>query len=103
MLKPSELSEKEFELKMRNAILSVPEEVRDRFIAMCLNSDQLAAIVKEHEKAVKEIEIKYEKLYEPIYKERAEIIAGKQAPSEENIQKFNQKDQEIKDEEYEKL
>ena len=103
MLKHTEISEKEFELKMRNSIADMPEEVRGRFIAMCLNADQLAQLAKEHDKALREIELKYEKLNAPIYQERAEIVDATRAPTEECVQEFNQRDLKIKDQFYEQI
>lgn len=66
----------ELELKMHRDIGKMPEEVQQRFKALKVLYDQVNDLDDEEEKEYRKIELKYEHLYQAIYKKRAETIAG---------------------------
>ena len=81
----------------------MPVGVRDRFKAMKVLFDQLHALDEEEDMAYREIERKYEHLYEKVYTKRALLIAGELEPDETIMTKFNEMKEALVDESYEKL
>ena len=81
----------------------MPEEVKDRFKAIKVLSDQLHALDEEEERAYRAIERKYELLYAKVYEKRAALIKGDSQPEEETLAKFEETKNKLVDEEYEKL
>ena len=54
----------------------MPEAVRDRFKAIKVLYDQCGDLDDEEEKEYRALEVKYEKLYQEVYQQRALIIKG---------------------------
>jgi len=66
----------EQELAMSKDIMAMPSEVQDRFKALKVLYDRCGDCDEEEEKEYREIEKKYEKLYQEYYEQRAKIVKG---------------------------
>jgi len=71
-----------FELKIYNTINGMDEEVRSKFKALALISDDLAKISEDHDEETRKVEIEFEKKFKPIYDLRSKIIQGEQVDIE---------------------
>lgn len=58
---------------------------------------------EEEEKAFRELELKYDKLYKEVYEQRRKILLGEVAPSDDFLQEYEQRAKELEDEDYKKL
>jgi hypothetical protein len=76
----------ETELRMSKDINSMPEKVRDRFKALKVLHDQCADLDEEEEKAFRAIELKYELMYQEVYKQRAKLIKGETEATSEQLE-----------------
>lgn len=68
----------------------MPEEVKDRFKALKVVTDQLHKLDEEEDIAYREIERKYELLYAKVYEKRSAIVRGEAQPDEEVVAKFEE-------------
>lgn len=93
----------ELELRMCKDIDAMPEEVRDRFKGLKVLYDQVNAIDEEEEKEYRQLELKYEKLYQEVYAKRAALLAGQVEPDQDLIAQFEKVKTALTDEDYEKL
>lgn len=59
--------QKQFEFKISRTIEAMPEEVKDRFKALKVLHDQQMEIDEQEEKLYRELELKYDKLYQEVY------------------------------------
>jgi len=66
----------EAELKISEDIANMPEAVRDRFKAIKVLYDMAGDLDEEEEKEYRALEVKYEKLYQEIYQQRALLVKG---------------------------
>lgn len=66
----------EMELKLSKDINAMPDEVKDRFKAIKVLYDQVNDLNDEEEREHRLLEIKYEKLYQEVYKKRAALLIG---------------------------
>lgn len=71
----------EMELKISKDIARMPEEVKDRFKALKVLTDQLHTLDEEEDMAYRAIERKYELLYAKVYEKRAAILTGAEMPA----------------------
>jgi len=78
----------EMELKISKDINAMPEEVKDRFKALKVLTDQLHDLDEEEDVAYRAIERKYELLYGDVYAKRAALIKGDSMPEEATVAKF---------------
>jgi len=83
--------EKEIDDKLVDAILTLPEEVRPRFIALKKHADERNKLNEKLEEEIKELERKYEKLYLPLYEARRDLIAGVHEVKNEDVAEFKEK------------
>jgi nucleosome assembly protein 1-like 1 len=83
--------EKEIDDKLVDAILTLPEEVRPRFIALKKHADERNKLNEKLEEEIKALEKKYEQLYLPLYQARRDLIAGVHEVSIEDIAEFKEK------------
>lgn len=90
-----------FELKIYNTINGLDEESRSKFKALALISDDLAKVSEDHDEETRQVEIDFEKKFNPIYELRSKIIQGE--PVEIDVAEYDTRFGEIKDEKYEKL
>ena len=90
-----------FELKIYNTINGMDEEVRSKFKALALISDDLAKISEDHDEETRKVEIEFEKKFKPIYDLRSKIIQGEQVDIEAS--EYDTRLGQIKDDKYEKL
>jgi nucleosome assembly protein 1-like 1 len=63
-------------IALEDELANLPKKVQLRVTALRALQDQQAKIEEEFEKERKLLELKYEKLYQPLYAERAEIVSG---------------------------
>lgn len=84
-------TELHFEQRMCKVIMSMPEAVRDRFKLLKLLSDRRTKTVD----ASKHIDVKYEKMKQPLYEERAAIIRG-DGFKDAYLAKFDNKTEQLK-------
>lgn len=69
-------------IELEDDLANLPKKVQLRVTALRDLQDQQAKIEEEFEKERKLLELKYEKLYQPLYAERAEIVSGtKEVPA----------------------
>lgn len=61
---------------LEDDLASLPANVQLRLAALRKLQEQQAEVEEEFEKERKLLELKYEKLYQPFYKQRAEIVTG---------------------------
>jgi len=80
----------EMELKISKDINAMPEEVKDRFKALKVLTDQLHDLDEEEDVAYRAIERKYEILYGHVYAKRAALVKGETQPEEATIAKFEE-------------
>lgn len=70
-----------FDWKIIKDINNMPYEVRDRFRAMKVLYDQTNDLALTEQSEMRDLLVKYEKLYQEVYKKRAAIIEGKTVES----------------------
>ena len=80
----------EVELKICKDINAMPEEVKDRFKALKVITDQLHKLDEEEDIAYREIERKYELLYAQVYEKRSALVRGESQPEDAVIAKFEE-------------
>ena len=93
----------EMELKISKDIQRMPEEVKDRFKALKVLTDQLHVLDEEEDMAYRAIERKYEHLYCKVYEKRAAILTGAAMPDAATTQKFEEMKNKLMDDGYDKL
>ena len=108
MVNPDEIPFKdpetaEIELKMCRDINAMPDNVKNRFKALKVLTDQLHALDEEEELAYRVIERKYEHLYSKVYVKRAALIIGTIEPESTILAKFEEMKTPLVDEAYEAL
>ena len=80
----------ELELKMAKDIQAMPAEVQDRFKAIHVLYGQVNAIDEEEDAEYRQLELKYEKLYQQVYAKRTNLLNGEPASVDtELIAKFD--------------
>lgn len=80
-----------FEQRLTKVIMSMPENVRDRFKLLKVISDKRTKTIEK----IKELNLKFEKLKAPLYAERQKIIEGLGYPAE-YVTLFDQKFEQLK-------
>lgn len=80
-----------YEQRLTKVIMSMPENVRDRFKLLKVLNDKKHNTVEK----LRKLNIKYEQLKAPLYEKRAQIIAGEPYPPV-YLQKFDQKHEMLK-------
>lgn len=89
----------EMSLKLCRDINQMPEEVKDRFKAMKVLNDMVNDVCEEEEREHRALELKYEKLYQPVYAKRKALVSGEpEAVDEKLIQLFAERVDIFKDE-----
>jgi len=86
---------------MSKDILAMPEEVRDRFKALKVLYDRCGDCDEEEEKVYRDLEKKYEKLYQTFYEQRAKIVTGEVDAPAELLEHYAFREANLKDEKYE--
>ena len=81
----------------------MPEEVKDRFKALKVLTDQLHVLDEEEDLAYRAIERKYELLYGKVYQKRAALLKGDSQPQQATLDKFEEMKNNLLDEAYEGL
>ena len=66
----------EVEFKISKDINAMPEEVKDRFKALKVLTDRLHELDEEEDRAYRQIERKYELLYQQVYAKRSALVKG---------------------------
>ncbi|KAJ1919763.1 histone chaperone [Mycoemilia scoparia] len=84
-------------------IESLPKPVRERINALRAVQAKHTDLETEFHKELYELEKKYNKLYEPLYKRRQEIVTGSVQPTEDEIKKGAEIEAEEKDPEESKV
>lgn len=84
-------TELHFEQRMCKVIMSMPEGVRERFKLLKLLSDRRTKTTE----ATRQIDLKYEKMKQPLYAERARIVKDG-VFKEDYLHKFDQKFENLK-------
>lgn len=69
-------NEEDDEEDLEDDLASLPANVQLRLAALRTLQEKQAEIEEQFEKERKLLELKYEKLYQPFYKQRAEIVSG---------------------------
>ena len=54
----------------------MPDEVKDRFKAMKVLNDMVNDVCEEEQREHRALELKYEKLYQPVYAKRRALTSG---------------------------
>lgn len=90
----------ETELRMSKDINMMPENVRDRFKALKVLHDSCVELDAEEEKAFRAIELKYEVMYQEVYKQRAQLLAGTVEPSAEQLEQYTFREGKLKDDKF---
>jgi nucleosome assembly protein 1-like 1 len=86
-------------LKLCRDINQMPEEVKDRFKAMKVLNDMVNDVCEEEQREHRALELKYEKLYQPVYAKRRALTSGEQdAVDEKLIALFNERVEIFRDE-----
>ena len=81
--------EKEIEQKMVKTILSMPENIQNRFKVLHMLSDKRSKLNDEFNEACKKIEMKTNEKKQPLYELRKKIIAGEVEDYGELLHKFD--------------
>lgn len=91
----------EMELKLSKDINAMPDEVKDRFKAIKVLYDQVNDLNDEEEREHRLLEIKYEKLYQEVYKKRAALLIGDNSAVDADLIKlFDQRREILTDSKY---
>ena len=91
----------ELEKRMCEDINKMPEEVQDRFKAIYVGYGQVDQISEEEQIAQRQLELKYEKLYQEVYQKRAALLRGdKAAVDDALIAKFDERAEILADPEF---
>lgn len=94
----------ELELKMAKDIQAMPAAVQPRFKACHLLYDQVNQIDEEEDREYRELERKYEVLYQAVYEKRLALLSGdKAAVDPALIEKFDQRREVMQDAKYAEL
>jgi len=93
----------EIELRLSKDIMAMPEEVKDRFKALKVLTDELHKLDEEEDIAYRAIERKYELLYQQVYAKRAAMLKGDTMPDEATLAKFEEMKTGLQDDAYESL
>lgn len=80
-----------YEQRLSKVIMSMPENVRDRFKLLKVINDKKSKI----DEKLRQLNLKYEQLKAPLYEQRAQILAG-EPYKPEYILKFDQKHEQLK-------
>ncbi|TMW57843.1 hypothetical protein Poli38472_013317 [Pythium oligandrum] len=72
----NDVAEQLEQLEIEDELANLPVKVQLRIEALRKLQEQQATIEEEFEKERKILELKYEKLYQPLYQERAAIVSG---------------------------
>ena len=100
MLGRKENDEAELELNMCRDISNMDPAVKDRFKALMALCSQVNDLNNEEAKAIYELELKYEQLYQQVYVKRAAVLRGDYFSQDEQlIAKFNERAQILQDKE----
>ncbi len=75
----------ELELKMSKDILAMPEGVQPRFKALMTLYDQVNRIDEAEDVEYRQLELKYEKMYQTVYAKRLALISGDKGAIEEEL------------------
>lgn len=103
-MKKSDKELKSYEMRISNTVNEIDESVRDRFKALAHISNMLADLSKQYEEEAKKIEFEAEQSNKPLFVLRSMIIQGKDIDGTEHmLSEFNQKLEESKDEDYDKI
>jgi len=100
MVEQRDPEQAETELRMSKDIIAMPEKVRDRFKALKVLHDQCVDLDEEEEKAFRAIELKYEVMYQEVYKQRAQLLSGELEPTAEMLEQYTFREGKLKDEKY---
>ena len=88
----------ELEKRMCDDINKMPEEVQPRFKALQVLYNQIDQFSEEEQIAQRQLELKYEKLYQEVYRKRAALLAGdKEAVDQALLDKFDQRSEILKE------
>jgi len=91
----------ELELRIMKDVNAMPAEVQDRFKAIVVGYHEIDAINDEQQLAERELELKYEKLYQQVYEKRAALLRGVEASVDaELVAKFDERAEIFKDSEF---
>lgn len=85
---PEDPEQAEIELRLSKDICAMPEEVKDRFKALKVLTDQLHGLDQDEDVAYRAIERKYELMYAKVYEKRAALLKGEVQPEAVNVEKF---------------
>eukprot|EP00755_Sulcionema_specki_P003356 Sspe_Gene.27465::Locus_11859_Transcript_2_3_Confidence_0.625_Length_1180::g.27465::m.27465/K11279/NAP1L1, NRP; nucleosome assembly protein 1-like 1 len=72
---------------IKKFMLRLPAQVRDRVMALQGLQTQATDLLKEQQKEIADLELKYSKLYKPLFEERRRIVLGERPVTEEEILK----------------
>lgn len=81
----------------------MPSEVQQRFKALKVLYDQVNEIDEEEEKEYRKLELKYEALYQEIYKRRQLLISGESEVDLDLCKQFDVVKEELTDAKYNEL
>ena len=82
----------------------MPEEVQSRFKGLKVLYDRVNAVEEEEEKEYRQLEIKYEKMYQQVYEKRVALLTGKADIDEELVKRFEERKELVsKEEKYSEL
>ena len=114
--------QKELDLKISKAIQSMPNEVKDRFKALKVIQvnystyfmsfamrliftiqDQGNAIDDEEDQEYRELEVKYDKLYQEIYELRRKVVMGEGSSVDQYLQDYDKRAKELDDDQYKNI
>jgi len=100
MVEQRDPEQAETELRMSKDINAMPEKVRDRFKALKVLHDSCTALDEEEEKAFRAIELKYETMYQAVYKQRAQLISGEGEVTAEMMEQYTFREGKLKDDKF---
>lgn len=100
MVEQRDPEQAETELRMSKDIIAMPEKVRDRFKALKVLHDQCTDLDAEEEKSFRAIELKYEVMYQEVYKQRAQLLSGEIEVSAESLEQYKFREEKLKDEKF---
>jgi len=101
---PEDPDQAEVELKLCKDICNMPEEVKDRFKALKVLTDELHNLDTEEDVAYRAIERKYELKYAEVYQKRTALLKGDVTPDPAVTERFEEmKTKMTNDPEYESL
>mgnify|MGYP006174460981 CR=1 FL=1 len=89
--------------KVSDTIDKMDDELKDRFKALKAIQDLCRDFDEEENEEIRKLEILYENKYKEIYKQREELVNGKNAPDAGMIEAFNLRATEMKDADFDKI